>query len=225
MREWNALRSYPQPDHRLIGGRNIWDRIIASYRGVDFFDGPRAMGYGGLVDDGRWGPVAEDIIKDYKPSKVLELECEKGFLLKALKDLGVDVLGVESSKYARSKCVVPVSPRPPEECNYDLVIARGLVYCQSLKEAMNTIRFIERLAHKAFITLAAYDTEEDLRLLRKWTLLGTTILRKDEWVEVLKHCGYTGDYWFTTAKSLKLVETWDPRSSSPEHQEVWEYLP
>lgn len=210
MREWNALRSYPQPEYRLVGDRGIYERIIASYRGMDFFDGLRMFGYGGLYHDKRWEPVAEDIISDYKPSRVIELECEKGFLLHALREKGITVLGVESSSYARDKCIVPVVPRPPEGTTFDLCIARGLVYCQNLKEAMHIIRFIEKLAHKAFITLAAYDTEEDLRLFRKWTLLGCTILRKDEWREVMKHCGYTGDYWFTTAESLKLTETWVP---------------
>lgn len=215
MREWNALRSYPQPEYRLVGYRTIHDRIIASYRGVDFFDGPRSCGYGGMSPDGRWGPVAEDIISDYKPGRVIELECEKGFLLRALKEKGVEVLGVDSSSYARSKCVVPVVPVPPQESPpFDLCIARGMVYTLNLREAMNMIRFIEKLAHKAFITLAAYDTEEDLRLLRKWTLLGTTILRKDEWREVLKHCGYTGDYWFTTAQSLALrAHDWPSQSA------------
>ena len=39
-----------------------------------------------------------------------------------------------------------------------------------------------------------------------WTVLGTTILHVDEWVEVLKEAGYTGDYLFTTSEYLNLVE-------------------
>ena len=37
-------------------------------------------------------------------------------------------------------------------------------------------------------------------------LLGSTILSKGDWVEVLNHVGYTGDYKFNTASSLNLVE-------------------
>lgn len=37
-------------------------------------------------------------------------------------------------------------------------------------------------------------------------LLGSTILKKNEWVEVLKHSGFTGDYKFNTATSLNLIE-------------------
>lgn len=217
MREWNSLRSYPQPEYRLVGERTISDRIIASCRGVDFFDGPRSSGYGGLHHGSHWDLVAEDIIQDYKPKRVIELECEKGFLLDALKKKGIEVLGVESSSYARSRCIVPVVPQPPQDVTFDLAIARGVVYCQNLREAMNVIRYLERIAHKAFIILAAYETEEDLRLLRHWTLLGTTILRTYEWREVLKHCGYTGDYWFTTARSLRLTQSWTAELSSPAH--------
>jgi hypothetical protein len=59
----------------------------------------------------------------------------------------------------------------------------------------------------AWVVLAAYEDENDiegLMLLRYWFLTGTLILTKAEWREVMKHAGYTGDYRFDTAKSLKL---------------------
>ena len=59
---------------------------------------------------------------------------------------------------------------------------------------------------KSFITLGSYNNEKDLRLFRYWTLLGTTILKKKEWIEVLKHTKYSGDYKFNNAKSLNLEE-------------------
>ena len=49
------------------------------------------------------------------------------------------------------------------------------------------------------------DNEEDFRLFRYWTLLGSTILSKTDWLEVLEHTGYTGDYKFNDAKSLELI--------------------
>ena len=42
------------------------------------------------------------------------------------------------------------------------------------------------------------------KIFRYWTLLGSTILDKQEWVKVLKHCKYQGDYKFNTAASLNL---------------------
>ena len=209
MRELNLLQNYPQSE-KLLVDRTIGDRILASYRGRAFFDGTRSSGYGGMEYDGRWKPVAEDFVKEYQPKSVIQLQCEKGFLLKEFFDLGLSVQGTESSSYARRNSHSDVAPFIysflPKEGGFDLVIALGLVYTLSFPEAMHCIRKIQDFGHSAFITLAAYDTEEELRLFKKWTLLGTTILRKNEWLEVLKHCGYTGDYSFVTAKTLKLRE-------------------
>src|SRR6185295_18022159 len=84
MREVNLLDEMPQPESRVVGSRTIEHRIIASYRGREFFDGDRNCGYGGYVDDGRWGPVAERMIEYYKlkeGDRVVQINCEKGFLL------------------------------------------------------------------------------------------------------------------------------------------------
>ena len=62
----------------------------------------------------------------------------------------------------------------------------------------------ERYKGKSFITLASYNNNEDYWLFKDWTVIGTTILRKQEWVEVLKHVNYTGDYFFTNAETLNL---------------------
>ena len=207
MREFNLLVKYPQPEERVVFNRTIEHRILASYRGMDFFDGTRFTGYGGMKYDGRWKETADFIIQEYNPKRVIQFGCEKGFLLHELNLRGAEVVGVDSSSYARSRGKVMILPALPTDqlANpFDLALALGLVYTLNLSDAMNCIRMLERVAHKAFITLASYETEEDFRLFRKWTLLGTTILKKDEWVEVLKHCGYTGDYWFITADYLKL---------------------
>ena len=210
MKEFNLLCKYPQPEERVIPNRTIEDRILASYRGYEFFDGARKSGYGGMKRGNQWKATAEFIQEIYKPRRVVQFGCEKGFLLADLQDLGIEVVGVDSSSYARSYAdrmkILPGLPPELVANPFDLALALGLVYTLNLTDAMQCIRTMERIAHRAFITLAAYDTEEDLRLFRKWTLLGTTILKKDEWVEVLKHCGYTGDYWFITAEYLRLRE-------------------
>ena len=211
VREWNLLRSYPQSEKK-VGERTIRDRIIASYRGRDFYDGPRSCGYGGYKDDRRWLPVAKDIIADYAPLKrVIQFNCDKGYLVAELQHLEIDAVGVEHSSYARAHAAEDLKaqllPRfQPEEIPnpFDLAIAIGLVYTYSLPDAMGFIRQLERIAHKAFITLATYETKRDYWLFKEWSLLGTTILKREEWLEVLNHCGYTGDYWFVDAEYLCL---------------------
>lgn len=213
MREVNLLDQMPQPESRIVGNRTIEHRIIAAYRGREFFDGDRNCGYGGYYDDGRWGPVAERMIEHYKLApgdRVVQFNCEKGFLLDELKNRYIKVIGYEASDYARRHASTSLEMYArPDLTTYikpDLVIAIGMVYTHSLGTAIDELRAIEANSHQSFITLAAYDSEDDLRLLRKWSLLGTTILRKDEWVAVMKHANYTGDYSFVTAKTLKLCE-------------------
>src|ERR1700722_1805932 len=61
-------------------------RISREY-GEQYFDGPREYGYGGYRYDGRWVPVARDMIAhfDLKPGdRVLDVGCAKGFLVKDL---------------------------------------------------------------------------------------------------------------------------------------------
>ena len=215
MREYNAIKDYPQPHARIVGTRSINHRIMASYRSWHFFDCERDYGYGGLIYDGRWKPVAQSIVEEYKlvsGSSVLQLNCEKGFLLHELHQLGVDALGVEPSAYARRHAMpsikAHITPTWTRKEPVDLLIALGVVYTLTLPEAMECLRRIEQSAFRAFVTLASYETQADYWLFKKWSLLASTILKKQEWVEVLRHVGYSGDYCFVNAETLKLSEPW-----------------
>lgn len=215
MREFDALQYYPPGEKRIVSGRSISSRIIAGERGKEFYDGDRANGYGGYADDGRWKAVAEFMVKSYglKPaSKIMQIQCDKGFLVREFERLGMLVDGYESSEYAVTNAVADTEIRGPLSLpsfwskTHNLVIAIGAVYVLNLPDAIRLLREIERVSmDHSFITLAAYDSEDDLRLLRTWSLLGTTILPKSDWIEVMKYAGYTGDYAFVTARSLNLA--------------------
>ena len=94
---------------------------------------------------------------------------------------------------------------PFQDGEFDYVIAIGPVYTLNLADAIQCLKEIQRVGKgESFITLGSYTNEEDFWLFYHWTVLGSTILHQDEWREVLKHVGYTGDYKFTGAKSLNL---------------------
>lgn len=223
MRFFNALEGYPQPSKpRVVGAniRTIHHRIVASYRDEAFYDGDRNFGYGGFKYDGRWIPVAKNMAKEYQlsnESAVLQIGCDKGFLLKDFADLfpKMKIWGTEVSEYAiRNSCpevkdriqIAPFNLLPFKDEEFDFVIAIGAVYTLNLTDAIKCLKEIQRVGKgKSFITLGSYRTEEEFKLFKNWTLLGTTILHEDEWLEVLKHVGYTGDYFFTGARSLNLV--------------------
>ena len=108
MPEVNILAGYPKPtEPRFVGHnmRTINHRLTAVERGESFFDGDRNFGYGGFDYDGRWLPIADRIVKHYglkDTSRVLHLNCEKGFLLNDLKQVkpSLEIFGTENSDYA-----------------------------------------------------------------------------------------------------------------------------
>src|SRR5215470_19512911 len=44
--------------------------------------------------------VADRIVADIKPQRVLDVGCAKGFLVEALRDRGVEAFGIDVSRYA-----------------------------------------------------------------------------------------------------------------------------
>ena len=224
MREFNALKDYPQPkEPRIVGSdiRTIRSRIIASYRGREYYDGDRKNGYGGFKYDGRWKKIADFMCQEYglgSHSAVLQVGCEKGFLLHDFHEKFSDmkIRGTDISEYAIENSMpsvkkyiqkAPFTDLPFKDHEFDFVIAIGVVYTLNLADAIKCIKEIQRVGKgRSFITLGAFRDGQGERLFRYWTLLGCTILHADNWVEVLKEAGYTGDYFFNTAEYLNLME-------------------
>jgi len=223
MREFNALGNYPQPKKpRYVGPniRTIKNKIIASYRDERYYDGDRNNGYGGFKYDGRWKKIADSMCEEYKlteDSALLQIGCEKGFLLHDFheKFSNMKVRGIEMSDYPIENSMPSIKQYikkgtfeklPYEDREFDLVLAIGVIYPLTLRDAISCLKEIERVGKgKSFITLGSYRNEHEEKLFRYWSVLGSTILHVDEWVEVLNHSGYTGDYTFYTAETLNLV--------------------
>ena len=160
------------------------------------------------------------IIEEYGLSEgsfVLEIGSKKGFFLHDLKQAlpKIKVRGLEMSSYPIDNTMEPVRQfvklgeydrLPFKDNEFDFVMAFACVYILNLKGVMDCLREIQRVGKgKSYITVGAYRTEEEKDLFLEWTLLGTTVLHVDEWLEVFEAVGYTGDYCFTTASSLNLV--------------------
>lgn len=224
MREFNLLEGYPQPAKPRKVGKNIRtikNRIISGYRDQNFFDGDRNFGYGGFKYDGRWKKVAKKIVEEYNlnpDSSFLQFNCEKGFLVNDVKTIipKGNIHGLETSDYALSTAMESVKKDIKKVSNYynldikddsyDFIIAMGVVYTYSLSDAIKCLKEIQRIGKgKSFITLASYTNEEDYWLFKDWTVIGTTLLKKEEWIEVLNHVDYTGDYYFANSQTLNLT--------------------
>ena len=197
--------------------RTVINKMYAWNLDKEYYDGKRINGYGGFKYDGRWKALLPKIIKKYKltkKSKVLDLGCKKGFLLKDLCILipGIKSFGIENHSYALNKAVKCKSKLilsdyykiPFKNKYFDFVIAFNSLYMQNLGDVIKTLKEIERVSKKSFVVLASGETHEERIKFYKWTLIGTTILLKKEWKILFKKLKFKGDYYFSSAKSLGL---------------------
>src|SRR5688572_28716901 len=112
MPEVNLLRRYPSA-RRNVAQRHTAQTpeniALAREYGEAYFDGSRDTGYGGYRYDGRWLPIAEDVVEHFglkSGDRVLDVGCAKGFLVKDLMTVcpGLEVFGLDVSAYALLHC-------------------------------------------------------------------------------------------------------------------------
>ena len=141
--------------------RTVINKMYAWELGKEYYDGSRLNGYGGFKYDGRWLKLLPKIIKRYKltnKSKVLDLGCKKGFLLKDLNILlpGVKSYGIENHPYAikhavkcKSKLILSDYTKLPfKNKSLDFVIAFNSLYMQNLGDVIKSLKEIERVSKK-----------------------------------------------------------------------------
>jgi|TARA_B100000795_G_scaffold269978_1_gene261566 SAM-dependent methyltransferase len=195
--------------------RTVINKMHAWELGKEYYDGSRLNGYGGFKYDGRWLNLLPKLIKKYKltsKSKVLDLGCKKGFLLKDLNILipGIKSYGIENHPYALKKAVKcnsklirsEYTKLPFKNKSLDFVIAFNSLYMQNLGDVIKSLKEIERVSKKSYIVLASGENNEERNKFYKWTLIGTSILLKKEWKALFKKIKFNGDYYFSSAKSL-----------------------
>lgn len=213
MPELNLLRSLPS------GKRNIearetakTDELIALSReyGEDYFDGSRDVGYGGYRYDGRWVPVAKDIIEQYglEPGdRVLDVGCAKGFLVKDIVSEGVEAYGVDVSRYALMHCEPEAVGRlqigsaeslPFPDNSFAVVLAINSLHNLKRPELILALQEMERLATKGkFLQVDSYRTPDEKAVFESWVLTAYTHEYPEDWIKLFDEAGYTGDYYWT----------------------------
>ncbi|MEE2704890.1 MAG: class I SAM-dependent methyltransferase [Pseudomonadota bacterium] len=180
--------------------------------GKYYFDGPREYGYGGYIYDGRWVPVAKDIINyfDLKPGdKILDIGCAKGFLVSDLVKIcpGLNVYGLDISEYAlnlspentKNKLIrATCEALPFSENQFDAVISINTIHNCRRDGVIKSLKEITRVSKgKAFIQVDAYHNEEQKKEFLDWVLTAKFHGYPDEWFEVFKEANYKGDYFWT----------------------------
>ncbi|EKE09294.1 MAG: hypothetical protein ACD_16C00194G0001 [uncultured bacterium] len=231
----NLLRHYPKAQRKMGKPRskNPLNIEVARKFGREYFDGTREQGYGGYKYDGRWVPIAKDIL-DYfclKPGmNVLDVGCAKGFLMKDLMDAcpGLKVFGLDISYYAISNCMKDVKGRcivenakclPFSDKSFDAIISINTLHNLEREDLKIALKEIERVSKgKSFVQLDAYQNDEELEVFKDWVLTAKTYLKPHEWEQLFQECGYTGDYFWTI---LSPDPKWTDFSSDKKTAPVW----
>jgi SAM-dependent methyltransferase len=214
MSEINLLKNYPSSS-RNIKSRVInkdFNREVALKFGQEYFDGSREQGYGGYHYDGRWIPVAHDIVNYFKLSsgmKLLDVGCAKGYLCKDLVAVcpGLEVYGIDISEYAISMAhpevkdymqVADARSIPYPDNFFDAVISINTIHNLNRPDCILALKEIQRLSRgKSYIQVDAYRNDVDRKLFEDWMLTAKTYDTPSGWVKIFEEAGYSGDYFWT----------------------------
>jgi SAM-dependent methyltransferase len=211
----DLMRSLPRAKRNLAArseAQTPENVALARRFGREYFDGSRATGYGGYVYDGRWIPVADDIIQHFglgPGARILDVGCAKGFLVKDLRarQPGLLAVGLDVSDYALRHAEPEAAPflvrgtceaLPFPDDSFDAVIAKDVIHNQSRAGCVRALREIERLAPgRGFVQVDAYRNEAEREIVFRWVLTARTICDPDGWREIFAEAGYRGAYYWT----------------------------
>ena len=215
MPEIDLLRRLPRARRNLqkrAEAQTAANIALAREYGETYFDGARELGYGGYRYDGRWLPVAEDIVRHFglrSGHRVLDVGCAKGFLVKDLLTVcpGLQAFGLDISSYglghaerdAVGRLVLGSAERLPfRDGGFDAVISINTIHNLERADAVRAVREIERLAPgRGFIQVDSYRTPEQREVFLSWVLTAKFHDYPDGWTALFGEAGYTGDWYWT----------------------------
>jgi ubiquinone/menaquinone biosynthesis C-methylase UbiE len=214
-KEIDLLRSLPKTKRNIEKRAEAKDEAVVAISrqyGKDYWDGDRKYGYGGYRYDGRWRPVARDLIEHFglKPGmRVLDVGCGKGFLVKdlMLECPGLEAFGLDISHYALMHCEKEVIGRlhmgdarslPFPDGSFDCVISLNTIHNLARDDVVVAMREIQRLSGgKAFVQVDSYRTPEEREIAVSWIITARFHDYPDGWLKAYAEAGYTGDYYWT----------------------------
>ena len=184
---------------------------VAKEFGKDFWDGDRRYGYGSYRYDGRWQPVAKNLIENYnlpQDANILDIGCGKGFLLYEFKQLlpNSRITGFDISEYAIENAkeeiknnlfVYRAQDRYPFKDNeFDLVTSITTLHNLTIRDLEQALKEVERVGKNKYLNVESFRNEQELFNLQCWALTCGSFFRPEDWIHLFEKFGYTGDYEF-----------------------------
>jgi SAM-dependent methyltransferase len=219
MAEVDLLRALPKSKRdvkKREDGKSPDVVAVSKEFGEMYFDGPRAYGYGGYRYDGRWVPVARDIVAHFglEPGmRILDIGCAKGFLVKDLMQAGLDAFGIDVSRYALTHCEAEVVGRlhlgsavelPFPDASFDAILSINTIHNldrEGCRTALAEMRRVVRNPEKCFVQVDAYRSAEEKDIFESWCLTAETYLPPSDWIALFDQAAYAGDYYWTILKA------------------------
>ncbi len=219
MAEVDLLRALPKSKRdvrKREDGKSPDVVAVSKEFGEMYFDGPREYGYGGYRYDGRWVPVARDIVAHFglEPGmRVLDIGCAKGFLVKDLMQAGLDAFGIDVSRYALTHCEADVVGRlhlgsaielPFPDASFDAVLSINTIHNldrEGCRTALAEMGRVSRDPTKCFVQVDAYRSAEEKDIFESWCLTAETYLPPSDWIALFDQAAYAGDYYWTILKA------------------------
>lgn len=130
-----------------------------SYFDKEYFDGGK--GYHTYDYAGRFEDQADKIIEMFNPRSVLDFGCAKGYLVKALRDRGVEAFGYDVSDYALSQAPEEVKPYVGKRMKQvELIVSFDTLEHIDIMDLKATIEKIRKNGRKFYIEVATPNTPD-----------------------------------------------------------------
>jgi len=184
---------------------------IAKQWGFDYWDGDRKYGFGGYTYDGRWRPVADEMVAHYRlkaGDRVLDVGCGKAFLLYEFTEAvpGIEVAGIDISEYGIDNAKDEVKPHlqlssatelPWPDGHFDFVYSLNTFHNLKNFELMAAVKEMQRVGKgNRYICVESYRNEREKANLLYWQLTCETFYAPDEWLWFYGQASYEGDTGF-----------------------------
>ena len=82
--------------------------------------------------------------------------------------------------------------------SFNAVFSKDTLHDLEKDRCIKAIKEIQRLSpSNGFIQVDSYKTQEEKEVFSRWVLTASTHYFPNEWEDIFKDCGYTGDWYWT----------------------------